>query len=145
MYAYRNTVWRMLGNIVKIAKLLNDLVIARTVYDLLKLGYNPTTLYRDLRWLVDHGFVRVVEHGGVKHYHLTGLGAELLKVLRRAVIHRITKILDEKGVGYRVWWGDEKVRATKPIIYVDRDADVPLDVKELVEIRVSREESLKRE
>ncbi len=128
----------MVCDVIRLAKLLDALVVARTVYDLLKLGFNPTTLYRDLRWLVDHGFVRMVVYSGSKYYHLTGLGAELLKVLRKAVVYRVTRMLEERGVRYRVWWGDGKVRVVRPVVYVDRDVDVPLDVKELVEIRVDK-------
>jgi len=92
----------MLGNIVRLAKLLDDLVVARTVYDLMKMGYNTVTLYRALGRLVEYGFVNSVEYSGAKYYHLTGLGAELLKVLRKAVVHRVVKMLEEKGVKYRV-------------------------------------------
>jgi len=73
----------MLGDVVRLAKLLDDLVVARTVYDLVKMGYNPATLYRTLGKLVEYGFVNFVEYSGAKYYHLTGLGAELLKVLRK--------------------------------------------------------------
>jgi len=126
----------MLGDVVRLAKLLDDLVVARTVYDLVKMGYNPATLYRTLGKLVEYGFVNFVEYNGAKYYHLTGLGAELLKVLRKAVVHRIVKMLEEKGVKYRVWWGDGETRAVRPVIYVDREVNLQVDVGGLVELRV---------
>jgi len=45
----------MLGGIVRLAKLLDDLIVARTVYDLVKMGYNPATLYYILGMLVGTG------------------------------------------------------------------------------------------
>jgi len=126
----------MMGDIARLAKLLDDLVVARTVYDLVKTGYNPATLYRTLGRLIEYGFVNLVEYNGTKYYHLTGLGAELLKVLRRAVVHRVAKMLEEKGVKYRVWWGDSETRAVRPVIYVDREVDLQVDVRGLMELRV---------
>jgi len=128
----------MMSDIARLAKLLDDLVVARTVYDLVKMGYNPATLYRTLGRLVEYGFVNLVEYNGIKYYHLTGLGAELLKVLRKAVVHRVAKMLEEKGVKYRVWWGDSETRAIRPVIYVDREVDLQVDVRGLMELRVVR-------
>ena len=135
----------MICDIVRLACLLNNLVIARTVYDLVKKGYNPSTLYRYLNWLVDHGFVRIVEYNGVKYYHLTGLGAKLLRVLREAIIQRITKMLKEKDVKYEVWWGDKGVRIARPIIYVDRDVSLPAGLEDLIEFRVAKSVASQRE
>ena len=107
---------------------------ARTTYDLIKLGYNPKTLYRYLQWLVEYGFVSMVGYEGKKYYHLTGLGAELLEVLMEGILSRVVRHLEEKGVKYRVWWGDDRVRAVKPVIYVEGEASLPMDLKELIEV-----------
>ena len=103
------------------------------------MGYNPTTLYRHLRWLVEHGFVRMVEYEGARYYHLTGLGARLLRLLREALVYKVTRYLDEKGIEYRVWWGGEGVRMIAPIIYVKGRVDLPVDLEGLVEIRCSND------
>ncbi|MCE4621612.1 MAG: hypothetical protein F7B95_04160 [Desulfurococcales archaeon] len=129
----------MTCDVVRIARLLNDLVVAKTVYDLVKRGYNPSTLYRYLDWLVEYGFVRVVKYGGARYYHLTGLGAELLRTLRKAVIHRVTRILEERGIKYRIWWGDKEVRVVKPVVYVDRTVDLPVNLEDLVELKVAKD------
>ncbi len=124
-------------DIVRLAKLLNDLVTAKTIYDLVKRGHNPKTLYKALKWLVEHSFVNVVERDGKKLYHLTGLGAEFLKILRKALIYRVTKYLEERGIRYRVWWGDERIRAVRPVIYVDRPVELPLNFRGLIEVRIA--------
>jgi len=129
----------MLGDVVRLAKLLDDLVVARIVYDLVKMGYNPATLYRTLGRLVKYGFVNLVEYNGAKYYHLMGLGAELLIVLRKAIIHRVVRMLEERGIKYRVWWGDDETRAVRPVIYVNREVDLPVDVRGLVEHRVVKD------
>jgi len=135
----------MICDIVRLASLLNDLTIARTVYDLVKKGYNPSTLYRYLDWLVDYGFIRTVKYDGVKYYHLTGLGAKLLKVLREAIVHRVMKMLEEKGVKYEVWWGDKGVRVARPIIYVDRNVSLPVGLEDLIELKVAGSAADQRE
>ncbi len=90
-------------DIASVARLLDKLTVARRVDDLAGIGYDPGAIHSSLEWLVEFGFVRAVEYGGSRYYHLTGLGAMLLKVLRRAVVYRITRILDGLGVGYKVW------------------------------------------
>ncbi len=124
-------------DVAKLAKLLNDLVTAKTIYDLVKRGHNPKTLYKALSWLVEHGFVNVVERDGKKLYHLTDLGAELLDVLLEALLRRIARYLEERGVRYRVWWGDERIRAVRPVIYVDRPVELPLNFRGLIEVRIA--------
>ena len=124
-------------DVASVARLLDKLAVARRVDDLVGLGYDPGAIHSSLEWLVEFGFVRAVEYGGSHYYHLTGLGAMLLKALRRAVVYRITRILDGLGVGYKVWWGDKELRAVKPVIYVDRPVDLPVELGELVEIKVA--------
>lgn len=124
-------------DVASVARLLDKLVVARRVDDLVEMGYDPGAIRSSLEWLVEFGFVRAVEYGGSRYYHLTGLGARLLKVLRRAVVFRIVRVLDGLGVGYRVWWGDRGLRAVRPVIYVDRPVDLPAELGELVEIKVA--------
>ena len=131
----------MIRDPVKLARLLDDLVVAKTIYDLVKRGHNPSTAYRALRWLVEYGFVNVVERNGVRYYHLTSLGARLLKVLREAVLRRVTRELEERGVEYDVWWGDEKHRAVKPVVYVKKRVDLNVNTEDLIEIRVAGDEA----
>ncbi|MCE4612643.1 MAG: hypothetical protein F7C07_02280 [Desulfurococcales archaeon] len=126
----------MVLDVAGLARLLDDLVVAKSVYDLVKLGHNPSTLYRRLGWLVEHGFVNVIDDGGVRRYHLTGLGARLYEVLMEALLYRATRLLEERGVRNRVWWGDERVRAVRPVIYVDRKVEIPLNLEGLVEVRL---------
>ncbi|HDD26021.1 MAG TPA: hypothetical protein ENF75_02905 [Acidilobales archaeon] len=123
-------------DLVRVARLLNDLVIGKSIYDLIKLGWNPTTLYRVLRELVEYGFVRVTTYGGVRHYHLTGLGAEYLKILRLAIARKVCRELEKRGIKYTIWYGDNEVRATAPVIYVERKTDIPLNTEGLVKIEV---------
>jgi len=52
------------------------------------------------------------------------------------VVHRVVNMLEEKGVKYRVWWGNGETRAVRPVIYVDREVDLQVDVKGLVELKV---------
>jgi len=125
-------------NIVRLAKLLDDLVVARIADDLVERGYNPATLHHTLRRLVEYGFVNLVEYNGVKYYHLTGLGAELLKVLKKAVVHKVVRMLEGSGVRCRVWWGDSETRAVRPVIHVDGVVNLPPDVRGLVELEVVR-------
>ena len=132
----------MFRDLVKTARLLNDLVIAKSIYDLVKLGYNPTSLYNVLSKLIDYGFVTVSVYNGVKYYHLTGLGAEYLKILRKSVLHRITMILEEKGIKYRVWWGDSEVRASMPVVYVDKEIEIPFNTDGIVRIEVKRNDEV---
>ena len=126
----------MVCDVARLARLLDSLVVARTVYELVGMGFNPSTLYRYLRWLVDYGFVNAVYRDGRRYYHLTGLGARLLDVLLESLLYRFTRMLEERGVRYKVWWGDERVRAARPVVYVDRPVDVPAEVEGLVEVRV---------
>ena len=134
----------MFRDLVKTARLLNDLVIAKSIYGLVKLGYNPTSLYNVLSKLIDYGFVTVSVYNGVKYYHLTGLGAEYLKILRKSVLHRITMILEEKGIRYRVWWGDSGVRASMPIVYVDEEIEIPFNTDGIVRIEVKRNDGVSK-
>ena len=58
-------------------------------------------------------------------------------MLRKAIIYRVTKYLEERGIRYRVWWGDERIRAVGPVIYVDRPVELPLDLGGLIEVRIA--------
>jgi len=123
-------------DIEKLACLLDDLVIAKTIYDLVKLGYNPTTLYRILNSLVKYGFVNVTYINNARYYHLTGLGAELLKTLKKAIVNKLAKHLSMQGIKYKVWWGDNGTRAISPIVYVDREVSLPVSIKKLIRVRI---------
>ncbi len=126
-------------NIARLARLLNDLVIAKTFDDLLWRGYEHETLRRNLKWLEEYGFARKVEYKGKTYYHLTGRGAELLSLLRESLVDWVTRYLKKKGINYKVWWGDEGIRIVAPIIYVDRFTEIPIDITGLIEIRVAEE------
>jgi len=123
-------------NIEKLACLLDDLVIAKTIYDLVKLGYNPTTLYRTLNSLVKYGFINITYIDNVRYYHLTGLGAELLKILKKAIVNKLAKNLSMQGIKYKIWWGDNETRAISPIVYVDREITLPVSIKKLIRVKI---------
>ncbi len=123
-------------NIARLARLLNDLVIAKTPSELANRGYDASALKDELNCLVEYGFVRKVDYNGATYYHLTGLGAKLLELLLEALLERTVESLRKKGVKTKIWWGDEKVRAVKPIIYVDREVEVPTEIKGLIEVKL---------
>lgn len=111
----------MFDVVVGFARLLDSLCVAKTVYDLVREGYSPTTVYRRVKLLREYGFVAEVEFKGVKHYHITGLGAELLKTLRKAVVYRVVEELEKRKVKYRVVWGEEGKITVKPKIIVSHE------------------------
>ena len=110
-------------DVERVGRLLNSLLVAKTVYELIREGYNPTSLYRQLRILKQYGFVREVVIKGVRHYHITTLGAELLKTLRKAIVYKIASELERKNIKYKIIWGSPNEQTISPKIIIEKHVE----------------------